>query len=67
MLEGKKTYIGLLVAFVPTIAGFLGYSIGPEAASELGGILAVAVDSIEELITTAGVLFAWYGRKVTKG
>lgn len=67
MFEGKKTYIGLFVAALPTLVGFLGYNIGPEGASELSGILGPLVDNVEEVIVSVGLLIGWYGRKVTKG
>ncbi len=67
MLTGKKTFLGIFIAFIPTLAGFFGIEIGPEGASELGGLLGVAVDNVEAIIQTGGALLAAYGRYVTKG
>ncbi len=66
MLTGKKTYIGILLAGLPLVAGLLGYNLTPEGAGELTGILGTLVENVEELITTGGLLFAAYGRRVTK-
>ena len=65
--QGKKTYIGLLVAAVPMIAGAFGYNLTTEGATELGDLLVNVLTEFEELITAGGLLFAAYGRKVTKG
>jgi len=65
MFEGKKTYIGILIAVIPTLAGFFGYTVGSVAdASTLLGTLA---DNVEAISVTVGGLIAWYGRSVTKG
>jgi len=65
-LEGKKTYIGILIAAFPTVAGLIGYDITVEGAVELGGILGTLLGDIETTIGTFGLLIAAYGRRVTK-
>lgn len=65
-LDGKKTYIGILIAAVPTVAGFLGYNVSVEGATELGDILSNLISEFEEIITLGGALLAAYGRRVTK-
>ena len=67
MFEGKKTYIGLVIAALPVVAGLFGYTIAPGAGEELSGLLATLADNAEEVIGTGGLLLAWYGRAVTKG
>lgn len=64
-LDGKKTYLGILVAVVPTLAGFLGFSIDGIAEAET--LLSTLVENIEAVSVTVGGLIAWYGRSVTKG
>lgn len=66
ILDGKKTYIGILVAATPTIAGLFGYNISVEGAGELGGILENVMVNIETVIETVGLMIAAYGRIVTK-
>ena len=64
MLNGKKTYIGIIIMVAPILAGFFGYQITDiEGATDLLGDLA---GNIEGLITVGGGLLAWYGRAVTK-
>ena len=67
MLDGKKTYIGIATAALPVVAGFFGYNIAVGGVEELGGLLGSLLNNIESVITSAGLLLAWYGRKVTKG
>jgi hypothetical protein len=66
-LEGKKTYIGIFIAAAPTVAGFFGYDLSVEGATELGGILGDMLTNIDGLVTLGGTLIAAYGRVVTKG
>ena len=66
-LNGKKTYLGIIVAALPTVAGLFGYNVTVEGATELTGILGTLLENVEGLIQTGGLLLAWYGRKVTKG
>lgn len=66
-LDGKKTYIGLIVAALPTVAGLFGFDVADGGASELGALLTEFVVDAEALFTTGGLLFAAWGRKVTKG
>lgn len=67
MLDGKKTFIGILIAVSPTIAGFFGYTINLEGIAEAGTLLNTLADNAEAIIQSAGALIAWYGRRVTKG
>jgi hypothetical protein len=66
LLQGKKTYLGILVAALPTIAGLFGYNVSVEGSTELVDLLGSAIVELEELITAGGLLFAAYGRRVTK-
>ena len=63
---GKKTYIGIFIAVVPTLAGFFGYTISSEGIAEAGTLLASLADNGEALAATVGGLIALYGRAVTK-
>jgi len=65
--DGKKTYIGIIVAVVPTLAGFFGISINVVDVAEAGTLLGGLFDNIEVILATVGGLIAWYGRAVTKG
>lgn len=66
-LDGKKTYIGILVAAAPTVAGFFGYDITVQGAGELGGALGLILTNVETVIEAVGLLVAAYGRLVTRG
>ena len=66
LLEGKKTYTGILLAVAPTIAGLFGYDISTAAVAEAGTLLDALIVNANEIITTGGALLAWYGRAVTK-
>ncbi len=66
LLSGKKTYIGIFIAVVPTLAGLFGYSVTSEGLAEAGTLLASLFDNVEELGVTVGGLIAIYGRAVTK-
>ena len=65
-LEGKKTFIGLLIAVSPTVAGLFGYNVTVTSAAEFGGLLSAVLDNLEAVIEGVGVLIAAYGRLVTK-
>ena len=67
MFNGKKTYIGILVAALPTIAGLFGFDVAAGGASEIGALLTEFITGAEELFVTGGLLFAAWGRKVSKG
>jgi len=67
LFDGKKTYIGILLAVAPTFAGFFGYTITLGGAAEAGELLGLLSDNVETLLATGGALIAWYGRAVTKG
>jgi len=64
-LDGKKTYIGLAVAALPMLAGLFGFEVAEDGAS-LGVLLTEFVTDAEALFTSGGLLFAAWGRKVTK-
>lgn len=57
MMNGYKTFIGLAIAAVPTLAHIFGYTVAPGFEQSAGEI----VDSIVQLI---GLGFALYGRLV---
>jgi len=59
ILKGKKTYIGIIIALIPTLAKLFGYDLSVEGAQELG----VEIDA---LVTYIGLIIATYGRVVTK-
>jgi len=59
-LEGKKTYIGIIIAVVPVLAGLLGY----ETSATFGEDLTIVLN---EIITLVGTAIAAYGRIVTTG
>lgn len=54
MLNGKKTYLGILTVIVGLVLGWVG--IGDEALIEQVSA------SISDLVTVGGALFAAYGR-----
>ena len=58
-MNGFKTYTGIIVAAAPTIVGFFGY----DMTSEGQGILS---DNLDKIIELCGLLYATYGRLVTK-
>lgn len=59
MLEGKKTYIGIMVAVAPTVAKLFGYDMGTEGQEQLGVAL-------NEIFVMVGGLIAMYGRLKAK-
>ena len=65
-LEGKKTFIGLIIAVLPTIAGLFGYDLTPVGSVELGGLLSTILDNLNAVIEGSGILIAAYGRLVTR-
>ncbi len=64
--SGYKTLAGILVALVPSIAGWLGYSVTIEGATDLVDILGNLIIELEDTLEAGGLLFAGYGRIVTK-
>ena len=59
MLEGKKTYIGIIIAMLPVLSGFFGYDVNSGIAEE-------AVMAIDEAMVIIGGLIATLGRVFTK-
>ena len=57
MINGYRTYIGILVALVPTVASLFGYDVSPQLSEQATGL-------IEDGVTLAGLLIAFYGRLV---
>lgn len=55
MLDGYKTYLGIIVAVAPTIASMFGYTLAPEFGEQF---TAIAFD----IITLGGAAWAIYGR-----
>jgi len=64
MFKGKKTYIGILIAILPTALGVFGYTITVEGAAELGGLIGSVLENAEGVVVAGGALFAGYGRLV---
>lgn len=56
-MDGYKTYIGILIAVAPTVAGWFGFSLTPAFGEQVGSL-------IMDGITLAGAAFAFYGRLV---
>ncbi len=64
----SATIIGIFVAAAPTIAGIFGFNIDSATNLEIGDILTMGAEAIEDLITLGGSLLAIYGRiRATKG
>lgn len=61
MLQGKKTYLGLLAAAVGVLLGWAGVG-GDEAATLSQQI----VGALDQVLTVGGLLFAAYGRAKAK-
>lgn len=57
MMKGYKTYLGLLVAAVPTLAGLFGFDVLPTFSEQF-------VETAERIITVVGLGIAAYGRLV---
>ncbi len=55
MMSGKKTYIGIVIAMVPVIAGLFGYDVNSGWSEE-------ATLAMDEIIVLVGGLIAAYGR-----
>lgn len=54
-LSGYRTYIGLIVAAVPTIAGIFGFDTAANFTPEV-------TELFEQLLTLIGLGIAFYGR-----
>lgn len=59
-LEGSKTYIGLAIAFAPSIATMFGYQTSPNFEGD-------ATELLSALVQLIGTAIAVYGRFVAKG
>lgn len=59
MLNGYRTYTGLLVALVPTLANLFGYDVSTTFSEDFGKIL-------EDFLTLVGLAMAFYGRAVAE-
>lgn len=55
MLTGYKTYIGLLVALIPTIASLFGFEVSGTFSDEFTKLA-------EDAVTILGLGLAFYGR-----
>lgn len=64
--DGKKTFAGIIIAVVPTLAGVFGYAVSPESISEAGTIVFGIINNLEAVCVSVGGLIAWYGRAVAK-
>ena len=67
IFDGKKTYIGILIAVVPTALSLFGYDVSLQGTAEMGELLTGLVENLEQVIISGGLLIAAYGRLVTKG
>ena len=56
-MNGAKTYLGLLIAALPTVANLLGYDVSANFSAE-------AEEVLTDLITLVGLAFAFYARSV---
>lgn len=54
-MNGYRTYIGLIVALVPTVAHMFGYTVTPEFTEQFP-------DLADQLVQLVGLAFAFYGR-----
>jgi hypothetical protein len=61
VLQGKKTYLGIVITGVGLVMGWLGF--GSEDASTLSAQL---VGALDQILTVGGLLFAAYGRAKAK-
>ena len=59
-LEGSKTYIGLAIAFAPSVATVFGYETSPNFEGD-------ATELLSALVQLIGTAIAVYGRFVAKG
>lgn len=56
-LSGSKTYIGLFVALIPTVASLFGYDVSATFNEDFTKLA-------EELVVLVGIAIAFYGRSV---
>ena len=56
-LSGTKTYIGILVALIPTVASLMGYDTSVSFDQD-------ATKLFEDGLTLLGLILAFYGRAV---
>ena len=66
LLEGKKTYLGLIMLVTPTIAAWLGYDVNIQSVQDLGPLVVLVLENISSILETGGLLLAAIGRAVTK-
>lgn len=56
-LSGSRTYIGLLIALIPTVANLVGYEVSATFSEDFTALA-------EDLIALVGIAIAFYGRAV---
>ena len=56
-MAGYKTYLGLIVALLPTMASLIGYDVVPSFSDDFPKLA-------EEAVTIIGLCIAFYGRAV---
>lgn len=56
-MSGLKTYIGIVIALAPTVAGFFGYTVTENFGAELPELA-------DQWMTVIGLAIAAYGRSV---
>jgi hypothetical protein len=59
MLNGYKTYVGLIIAAIPNVAHLFGYETLP-------GFSEQAAEVVDSFITVTGLVVALYGRLVAQ-
>ena len=58
-LPGAKTYVGIILAFIGTLATQLGWDLWPMVSADIQ-------DIVNQIITLAGLIIATVGRIVAK-
>lgn len=56
-MNGYKTYIGIVIALIPTVVSLFGYSVSSDFSTQ-ANVLS------DDLITLLGLAIAFYGRSV---
>lgn len=64
--SGMKTYTGLLMMALPTVAVWFGYNLSPEGANELVDLVISFLVEFAGAFEAGGIALAGYGRLVAK-
>lgn len=54
-LSGYRTYLGIIIAVAPSVAGLFGFDLSPQFGEEVSSLVA-------EGVTLLGGILAFYGR-----